>query len=101
MNSTLQYLDSSSGVVGPSGRDVRIYSITGSDGNGNATLEIYKGTSAVTENLLAVLIPTSVITAATIYGISYAFPGGVLIPGGCYITITGAINVSVQYSVEN
>lgn len=97
MRGTLVFLDSTSAIVGDSGKPVILYGVTGIDSDGAGNVSFYNGTSSG-DALIATIVPHSV-AGANVYPIDKVWPGGVVLPKGCYVDITGATDVSVHYEV--
>lgn len=86
----------SDGVIGTSGKKIRVYGIRlRSGGGGAAAVSLYNNTSATGT-------PLDIVNGTTSLTVSVSYPGGLLFPSGCFVDVdTNTDWITVIYEQEN
>lgn len=83
------------GVVGTSGKKIRVYAFIVNADSSGASVDAYDGTSTGGTKL-------DVLTGAASVSTRISYPGGLLFNSGCYLDIDAHTNfVTVIYEQEN
>lgn len=83
------------GIVGRSGKPVRIYHINILSGAAGGVVNLRNG-ALVTSPIWVQEVGTAT------QGVSFAFNEGLLLPGGCFVDIDANVtSVAVTFSIEN
>lgn len=88
-----QYL-ATDGAVGPSGKNIRLYSATHLSDSTARTLVLRNGT---TDSSTVWVTGAGVISQT----VTVTWPGGLLFPGGCFFDIGSATSGVFSFSVES
>lgn len=83
------------GVIGTSGKNIRVYGVRlRSGGGGAAEVSLYNGTAASGT-------PLDIVNGTTSLTASISYPGGLLFPSGCYVDVdTNTTWITVIYTQE-